>query len=148
MKNVILIVLISSVFFVSGCTEKFIGSEDKIFADKVFTDSATGLTWQTTDTKKDWEAAIAYCEELDYANHQDWHLPSIRALETIVVITNPGIAIDLVTFPQTKPSHYWSATTYEGRDGAAYAIDFSNGMTISDEKKAFELYVRCVRKRQ
>jgi len=34
-----------------------------------------------------------------------------------------------------------------GRDGAAYAIDFSNGITISDEK-AFELYVRCVRKRQ
>jgi len=147
MKNVILIVLISSVFFVSGCTEKFIGSEDKIFADKVFTDSATGLTWQTTDTKKVWEAAIAYCEELDYANHQDWHLPSIRALETIVVITSSDMTIDLVVFPQTKPSHYWSATTYEGRDGAAYAIDFSNGMLVSDDK-AFELYVRCVRKRQ
>ena len=142
MKNVILIVLILSVFFVSGCTEKFIGSKDKVFADP-----ATGLIWQTTDTKKDWEAAIAYCEELNYANHQDWHLPSIRALETIVVIINPGIAIDLVTFPQTKPSHYWSATTYEGRDGAAHAIDFSNGMTISDQK-AFELYVRCVRQRQ
>ena len=138
MKNVILIVLILSVFFVSGCTEKFIGR-----ADKVFEDPATGLIWQTTDTKKDWEAAIAYCEELDYANHQDWRLPSIRALETIVFATGPGIAIDLVEFPQTKPSHYWSATTYEGTDGAAYAIDFSNGMTISDNK-AFELYVRCV----
>ena len=138
MKNVILIVLILSVFFVSGCTEKFIGR-----ADKVFEDPATGLIWQTTDTKKDWEAAIAYCEELDYANHQDWRLPSIRALETIVFVTGSGIAIDLVEFPQTKPSHYWSATTYEGTDGAAYAIDFSNGMTISDNK-AFELYVRCV----
>ena len=138
MKNVILIILILSVFFVSGCTEKFIGR-----ADKVFEDPATGLIWQTTDTKKDWEAAIAYCEELDYANHQDWRLPSIRALETIVFVTGPGIAIDLVEFPQTKPSHYWSATTYEGTDGAAYAIDFSNGMTISDNK-AFELYVRCV----
>lgn len=142
MKNVILIVLISSVFFVSGCTKKFIGSEDNVFADP-----ATGLIWQTTDTKKDWEAAITYCEELDYANHQDWRLPSIRALETIVEITGPGIAIDLVAFPQTKPSHYWSATTYEGGDGVAYAIDFSNGMTISDEK-TFELYVRCVRQRQ
>ena len=142
MKNVILIVLISSVFFVSGCTKKFIGGDDNVFADP-----ATGLIWQTTDTKKDWEGAIAYCEELDYANHQDWRLPSIRALETIVEITGPGIAIDLVAFPQTKPSHYWSATTYEGRDGAAYAIDFSNGMTISDEKE-FELYVRCVRQRQ
>ena len=141
MKNVILIVLILAVFFVSGCTEKFIGR-----ADKVFEDPATGLIWQTTDTKKDWEAAIAYCEELDYANHQDWRLPSIRALETIVFVTGPGIAIDLVEFPQTKPSHYWSATTYEGTDGAAYSVDFSNGMTISDNK-AFELYVRCVRQR-
>lgn len=141
MKNVILIVMILSVFFVSGCTEKFIGR-----ADKVFEDPATGLIWQTTDTKKDWEAAIDYCEELDYANHQDWRLPSIRALETIVFVTGPSIAIDLVEFPQTKPSHYWSATTYEGTDGAAYAIDFSNGMTISDNK-AFELYVRCVRQR-
>ena len=142
MKNVILIALISSVFFVSGCTEKYIGRADKVFADP-----ATGLIWQITDTKKNWKAAIAYCKELDYANQQDWQLPSIRALETIVVITGPGMAIDLVVFPQTKPSHYWSATTYEGRDGAAYAIDFSNGMTISDEK-AFELYVRCVRQRQ
>ena len=99
MKNVILIVLILSVFFVSGCTEKFIGR-----ADKVFEDSATGLIWQTTDTKKDWEAAIAYCEELDYANHQDWHLPSIRALETIVAFTSLDMPIDLVAFPQTKPS--------------------------------------------
>ena len=142
MKNVILIVLILSVFFMSGCSEKFIDSKDEVFADP-----ATGLIWQTTDTKKDWEGAITYCEELKYANHQDWYLPSIRALETIVVITNPGIAIDLVAFPQTKPSHYWSSTTYEGRDSAAYAIDFSNGMTISDEK-AFELYVRCIRKKQ
>ncbi len=142
MKNVNFIVLILSVFFVSGCTEKFIGSEDKVFADP-----ATGLIWQTTDTKKDWGSAIAYCEELDYANQQDWHLPSIRALETIVVITSSGMTIDLVVFPLTKPSHYWSATTYEGRDGAAYAIDFSNGMLVSDEK-AFELYVRCVRQRQ
>ncbi len=142
MKNVILIVLISSFFFVSGCTEKYIASEDKVFADP-----ATGLIWQTTDTKKDWEAAVVYCEGLDYANHQDWQLPSIRALETLVVITSSDIAIDLVAFPQTKPSHYWSATTYEGRDGAAYAIDFSNGMTISEEK-TFEIYVRCVRQRQ
>ena len=142
MKNVILIVLVISVFFVGGCTEKYLGSEDK-----VYTDSATGLIWQTTDTKKDWEAAIAYCEELDYAGHQDWHLPSIRALETLVVITNPGMAIDLIAFPQTKPSHYWSATTYEGRDSAAYAVDFSNGMLISEEKE-FEIYVRCVRKRE
>ena len=67
MKNVILIVLILSVFFMSGCSEKFIASKDEVFADP-----ATGLIWQTTDTKKkDWEAAIAYCEELDYANHQD-----------------------------------------------------------------------------
>ena len=57
------------------------------------------------------------------------------------------MAIDLVAFPQTKPSHYWSTTTYEGRDGAAYAIDFSNGMLICEEK-AFEIYVRCVRQGQ
>ncbi len=81
MKNVILIVMILSIFFVSGCTEKFIGSKDRVFADP-----ATGLIWQTTDTKKDWEAAIAYCEELDYANNQDWQLPSIRALELLILM--------------------------------------------------------------
>ena len=139
MKNVILIVLISSVFFVGGCTQKYIGSEDK-----VFTDSATGLIWQTTDSKKDWEAAKTYCEELEFANHSDWQLPSIRALESLVFIAGSGMAIDLVAFPQTKPSHYWSATTYESAEIMAYAIDFSNGMLISEEK-AFENYVRCVR---
>ena len=50
------------------------------------TDTATGLIWQQhpgTPTAITWEEALAYCDNLVLAGHEDWRLPNINELQSI-----------------------------------------------------------------
>ena len=147
MRVIILVALIVFGFIVTGCSGKLKDNAIEKFKDNgdgTVTDVDTGLTWQRAHVKKDWEAAISYCEGLNHANHQDWRLPSYEELQTIVDKTKSNVMIDPIAFPETKPSLYWSATTYEGWDKLGYVVDFSNGNLLTEDK-VFANYVRCVR---
>ena len=63
--------------------------------DGTVTDNVTGLVWQqNTDTDGDGDmdaadkmsstAAVAYCENLTYAGHDDWQLPEIKQLYSLI----------------------------------------------------------------
>jgi len=54
--------------------------------DGTISDRATGLMWQAADDgiARDWPAALAYCENLDFAGHSDWRLPNAKELQSIV----------------------------------------------------------------
>lgn len=63
--------------------------------DKTITDNVTGLVWQQSpDTDGDgdidatdklsYEAAGSYCENLSYAGHTDWTLPTIKQLYSLI----------------------------------------------------------------
>ena len=82
--------------------------------DTVF-DRCTGLEWQrstadttgdgffiiTPDTNMDgieepedsrtWAAALTYCEDLEYAGHDDWRLPNVLELQSIVDYGRVGV---------------------------------------------------------
>ena len=49
-------------------------------------DPTTGLCWQDPpeETTRNWDDAMAYCDGLDVAGHDDWHLPSINELRSLV----------------------------------------------------------------
>ncbi|MCK9464119.1 MAG: DUF1566 domain-containing protein, partial [Proteobacteria bacterium] len=49
-------------------------------------DPATNLCWQNPppDDKLNWEAAKAYCDGLSLGGHDDWRLPKIHELNSIV----------------------------------------------------------------
>jgi hypothetical protein len=52
-------------------------------------DPGTGYEWQVDpvdppDKYFDWQEAIDYCKGLDLGGHQDWHLPTISELRTLV----------------------------------------------------------------
>jgi len=150
MRNIIFATLIVFCFIAVGCSGKVKDNTSEHFhdgGDGTVTDLITGFIWQKSYVKKNWETANTYCEGLDYANHQDWRLPSIEELKTIVVSTKSTVMIDLIAFPDTKPSLYWSATTFASNPHNAMIVDFSNGETYSEEK-GFKNYVRCVRQGQ
>ncbi len=101
--------------------------------DKTITDKATGLMWSQADSGEgmEWEEALAYAESSTLAGHNDWRLPNIKELQSIVDYTksptasdeaNLGPAIDTDFFEITElPSgttnydtdygYFWSSTS-------------------------------------
>lgn len=77
-------------------------------------DFGTGLMWRKNDSGKglDWENALAYAENLEFASHDDWRLPNIKELQSIVDYSGVYPAIDLKYFNITdNDSYFWSSTS-------------------------------------
>ena len=110
------------------------------------TDTDTGLMWQQTDAgTMRWEEALTYCETLELAGHNDWRLPNINELQSIVDYSAFDPCIDMIIFPAGVTSDsYWSSTTNAIDTTWAWAADFSYGYTLSYDKMWF-WSVRAVR---
>lgn len=83
--------------------------------DGTVTDQAMGLMWQQSDDgqPKVWQAALAYCEQLQLAEKSDWRLPNIKELQTLVDYRRYDPAIDRHFFrQQDKKGWFWSSTTH------------------------------------
>ena len=57
-------------------------------ADEVFRDTKTGLQWAKPDGPESMADAKERCENLDFANYDDWRLPNISELHTIMPSTD------------------------------------------------------------
>ena len=121
--------------------------------EKTVIDENTGLEWQhtiPTDTYI-WENAIKYCENLTYGGHNDWRLPTVKELFSIVDRSTSNPALDTTYFPDTPGSGtFWSSSIYASDTNNAWSIFFYDGFTRDYDKDGsyFEsgnLYVRCVR---
>lgn len=83
--------------------------------DDTVTDKASGLMWQQADdgNSRNWQDSLAYCESLELAGHNDWRLPDIKELQSIVDYTRHDPAIDPTVFTQTdSEGWFWSSTTH------------------------------------
>ena len=94
--------------------------------DGTISDLATGLMWLQDDLgPMNWEDALAGCEALDYAGYDDWRLPDIKELQSIVDYerspgTTGSAALDPLFVASTVINEageddygfYWSSTTY------------------------------------
>lgn len=111
----------------------------------IVTDTTTGLQWQDNETPyKTWTESIDYCEALSLDGHDDWRLPNIKELTSLVDDSKPGLAISDV-FQYTGTSEvYWSSTTSVSNSGHAWRVDFVNGYQ-SINNKGGSCYLRCVR---
>ena len=121
------------------------------------TDNTTNLMWQQcsnglsgagcatgTAATATWESAITYCEGLSLGGFADWRLPNVKELKSIADMTKLNPAIDIVYFPNTVSSSYWSSTSYAGDTAGACFVHFGDGYAGSSNKTD-ALYVRCVR---
>ena len=114
--------------------------------NETYTDPKTNLTWQvqTNPTKMSWQEAMDYCQDLTLGGFDDWRLPTIRELLSIVDYKSYNPAIDTDIFPDTVSSYYWSSTTYAHLTNYAWLVNFSIGYdTFSN--KSYSYYVRAVR---
>jgi len=72
-----------------------------------------------------WCNAIAYCEKLELGAHDDWRLPSIRELESILDHGRSFPAVDPVLGALTW-SAYWSSTSSYVPE-MAWGVTFAGG---------------------
>jgi len=119
-------------------------------ANGVITDSRTNLEWQddysnngNSIKQTGWQSAIDYCENLNLDANNDWRLPNLNELTSLVDDTTYNPAIDGL-FQNSNSNYYWSSTTNINSNNVACFVYFSNGYQNSSYKD--NLYsVRCVR---
>lgn len=102
----------------------------------------TTLEWSASSTDRmSWEAAHDWCRALREGGHEDWRLPTIAELFTLVDHTQRDPACALAN---TQSSIYWSSTTYQDFPDYAWAVGFYGGY-VGANYKSNANYVRAVR---
>ncbi len=99
---------------------------------------------QSTATDRiDWCGSLAYCEDLSFAGHDDWRLPNVRELQSIVDYGRHGPAIDPVF--GALSSRYWSSTSRAASPAGAWLVDFDDGY-VDDDGGVLDGNVRAARR--
>ena len=109
------------------------------------TDHKTGLMWQQAayDIARTLPEAKTYCNGLVLGGHNDWVLPRIDQLLTIVDYSRYGPAIHPALDCRLKD--YLSSSTNAGNPDAAWVVNFTSGYAGWDDKYLEYSYVGCVR---
>ena len=129
-----------------------------LYGADIFVNKKSGLMWQDNSVVKEekrvWsekgffssKGAIEYCKDLELEGYDDWRLPTIKELQSIVDITkyNPAIKDG---FKNVASLNYWSSSEDVSRSSRAWGVYFGYGSTYN-YGKTNEYYVRCVRGRQ
>jgi len=117
---------------------RFTASED------VVADSLSQRTWQKGIASSDltWEAAQQYCESLELGGYDDWRLPSLKELQTIVDERKGGLPNEFATTAAAEGGYFWSSTTYPGGEWT-WTVHF--GLNASLGRPDHPARVRCVR---
>ena len=108
------------------------------------TDHKTGLMWQQADDgiTRTWSEAKTYCNAMVLGGHNDWGLPRIDQLLTIVDFSRYGPAI--YSPFDVRSGHYWSSSANVYYPANAWHVYFVDGSANWDFT-SYLYYVRCVR---
>ncbi|MEK6823696.1 MAG: DUF1566 domain-containing protein [Nanoarchaeota archaeon] len=109
------------------------------------------LCWQKSakpEPAKNWGDANDYCANLNLGKKDDWRLPEIDELRSLVTIVPPEqVTIDTDFFTDTQTDYYWTATDYPNpkKENTHWYVYFKTGYDgiAPDFKANYE--ARCVR---
>ena len=127
-------------------TERFIQEKDGTVVDKV-----TGLMWQQCTiglngencesgeaSKFTWAEALQYPSQKEslatFAGHDDWRMPNIRELTSIIEVQCAGPSINTTVFPNTPSEHVWSSSPYDFYPHYSWFLNFSDGIHTYSER--------------
>jgi hypothetical protein len=111
---------------------------------KTWIDPQTGLEWQfASPGPMNWYQAQQYAQSLKIDGKNDWRLPSLEELESLLDrrIYRPAMRAEI---PFRDEHAYWSATTFGDKRYTAWIVMFDGAYVLSYYKKN-SYHVRCVR---
>lgn len=117
-------------------------------AKDVIFDTTTSLLWQDASINEDasvtYKEATNYCKFLKIDKYENFRLPTLRELQTLVDYNNYDPAI-LDGFKHTASTTYWTTTPFVDADDAVWTLNFEKG---SRNTKAvyYDRHFRCVLK--
>jgi hypothetical protein len=141
--------LIGQTFVLSSSATNFEDAEAFLRDNKndIVIDTKTNLMWQddrlAKTTIKNWHNGITHCKELKFASFEDWRLPTVVELMSIVDYGRGDIAIDK-NFKNINDTGYWSSSEAISDKTTAWAIDSKTGFDTWTLKTNDEA-IRCVR---
>jgi hypothetical protein len=127
--------------------------------DGTVTDNCTKLIWLKDANclgQYDWPSAKSRAQNLaagtcglrDNSKAGDWHLPTVRELQSLIDYSQYGPALPSgYPFSGVQTNHYWSSAENASRSGYAWGVYLDDGVVDTyDESNAY--YVWPVRHRQ
>lgn len=138
-------------FYQAGCSSngRFWDNQDG-----TITDSCTGLMWQkeAVPDMQSWHGALLYSEGLELAGHNDWRLPNVLELQSIINYGRSAPSIDpiFVADLSSPPYWYWSSSTPVESPNTAWVVslgcDAFGCLRVDDDYKSTPHSIRAVRK--
>lgn len=122
------------------------------------TDNQTGLMWmrcslgqtwggekcEGSATNYTWRQALVSSDKSNLAGFNDWYLPNIKELASIIEISCYHPAINNTLFPSTQSRVYWTSSHSASSSYFAWGVYFGYGFVTPNDKN-FEQLVRLVR---
>lgn len=131
-----------------------------INSDGTVLDTQTGLMWarcsfgQIWDNELsrctggaqqiEWQQALSLANTTRFAGFDDWHIPNVKELTSIVERKCVDPAINSSVFDDTQAENYWTNTSGIELPDHAWAVAFYSGKNNLKSKTA-DLYLRLVR---
>ncbi len=109
------------------------------------TDPNTNGGNQGTCGTNDTEDFIDALNSANFGGHNDWRLPTLKELVTLVDYSRQNPPIDTSFFQDTVSSYYWSSTTTANNSNRVWPVYFHNNSYYYVISKFSYSYVRAVR---
>jgi hypothetical protein len=110
--------------------------------DQTQTDKLTGLIWSKDANPaagtKNWSGALYYIKTLNssnYLGHNDWRLPNINELASLVNKGQSNSATWLNTqgFSNVQSDYYWSGSTHANDTSSAWGVNVNHGLSYGNK---------------
>jgi hypothetical protein len=129
--------------FVSDATYSVVEADD----NKSVYSSKLGIIWNNDmDENGSYSALKSYCENSNDLSHDDWRLPTIQEMLTIINTfdDNSSDGLAYSSFYKVGANKYWTSNTREDNGSQNWAVDISTGETLGYNVDD-EIYGICVR---
>lgn len=134
--------------------DHFNGTVTHVATGLVWKKCSEGQVWSSVDnscsasgdaTSMDWPAALLLADGHSFAGRDDWRLPNINELRSLVERCRIAPAINDALFPQTPAlAGYWSSSPKVGAPTTTWFLESTGGQTAWVDRDA-QLKVRLLR---